>query len=317
MDNHLSGVNLIIILILLLSVPLSYETQSPNLVNSDGKYNVNIGDSMRYNITKANFHFVSQIIFNFGSQILDNLTVNTSLTLKVLNKTTTKDGLPQAFINISIHRPNSEHDIKFEMNNTKEFLNPCFTKINDFQSYINNSIQTFNSQLPISGYFSSVGPGGANINQTLIELTRSGNYYITIIKTILPGTTFTDISKINLKSGWLEDLNETGTYKNGTVFSELYISRIYSISFLSQYSDIINLGTEFILAMILIGVLVLVISFSSYRKNSTQKQNFSSFKNYLKAKLNLKLRPKKKEEIHAEKALEMLEEILHESTTKK
>ena len=273
-----------------------------------GKYTAKIGDK-QYRITNLYFntlyHHQGAFLLPNGSIFSFNETQNTYFTVVVVNKNKTLFfGIPQIYLKVTISDPSTNYSQSIMINSTS-FISFGFQNVDYVKGYLealphsypthsnNNSLSEFNQSLTVLGI--------NNDNYTLFNNKSIGKQ--TITNTVV----------YNWRTGWLQSDELLNKFNNGTIISHIQMIRLHNNnSFLPGIFEFSK--SLFIVSFItfVIFLCILIVSYLSYTRNVEKKENLT-YKKFLQKKMKIKSKNKRKFEIHIDKSLELIEEIINES----
>ena len=272
------------------------------------------GDSNTYTvnlltgITNRRSHFYK----NDGRTLDYNVTKGQSLTVKIVDKNSTKSDSNEIFVQKYLNIPNKggyqSSITDFKPFNVTEVNWFSFTTLFNYLSFFTFSFQT---QKDAQYYYSKT------ITNYMYDFSFESDF-ITITQFFNTKGLIIPIAniKINWKTGWIENI-QINLYNrgNGTLLNSFILQRQDNI--FSNLFNSVSRPTELItLSIILIVLVVMGLSYKDYSKNTKNLKNKESFRHFLLYKVRYpRIRKKNKSNfiIQNDKALEMIEEIINEN----
>lgn len=312
MNNKKVTMNFLFILTIIVFFSIYNSTAQVNPVNYGAIYNVSIGQTMEYKITKSSPSSalnrpLGNILLPNDTDYMFNESLGTTFTVTVVNKNISS-GLPQAYCNISIF--NRTHDeIASLITNQTGFLNYAFPNFASQKSYINDQMQFYNN---ISNSIAI---------ESLNYLSQDGNYFNENLSVIVSSSTYiTVLIKSNWKTGWLSSSEVIIATSNGTIISDVQEQLLNNSGFNTPLSSgNINILLLYTVVGVLAVFVILVFSYASYRRSSNNSKNNFSFRTYLSEKVHFNQKNKKRKDapqvqpLKTDKSFKMIEEILQET----
>ena len=286
----------LIILIFILCNSTQVYSQSPNIFDYGASYKVKVGDRMQYKYSIINnlgksYRTISVFAENY-TIIPINVTVNSRFTYVVtdVNRTFINPELVQLKI---IYSNPGNQDITSSAQYSSTFLFPAFNNQTILNKYLNNTIQP-NTTVNTNSYY------------------IIGNLFTMDSKSISDQIYESNLS-VNWKTGWLEFKEDIIMSRIGTILEHYKINRVPNDNLVN---NVINLAMDaFTIISLAIMIAIPITLFIGYKKYSKSSigENKISFLNYIKTKGKKNNKMKKVTPTQADKALELIDEILQEN----
>lgn len=277
---------------------VSSQTGTPN--NFNGSYKVHVGETKRFDVINTTPAMINFLSFRFDFQnktyLMSQLNPGDQIIVKItaINSSSFGYGSVSSLTTIVT----AHQTLQLPLLDTSSFVQPAFNSYADAQSFFNQTNSNTNftqngaviilSQTDISGT-------GSNANNS---------------------PTFYHVTSFNWRTGWLESINTTAVFSNGTYYWDVVLQQHTSHNLVSTFFSFVDIFFEIgSLFVVVIAIAMLVWIYRSYTKISKTSPNSQSFIHYLKNRFTYhKNDTPNRPSNETDKALKTIESILEETT---